>query len=326
MSVRQAWLPLPRWIPSVVGVALTSGISLLAIGAIGLPRWLDIGPEHGAEIRVQRAEALMRAATLDIARAKALAAGRRGETNAGTEGLIGSELTPLVTTLGALEAKRVSTSPAWARAVATELRAAGVRPGDIVAASFSGSFPGLNIAVMSACQALDARLIAVSSVTASSWGANEPGFTWPEMEVRLVRDGVLNPASVAVSPGGSDDRALDLEPEGQRLAHGIAARAARDLGARLLEPASFEESVSLRLAVFDEYRKGRSLAAFVNVGGATASLGESPAILRLRSGWIPPVPFDSSPHRGLVARMAERGVPVLHLLNIQDLALRWGIY
>jgi poly-gamma-glutamate system protein len=83
--------------------------------------------------------------------------------------------------------------------------------------------------------------------------------------------------------------------------------------------------VRARLAVFDEQRAGRPLAAFINVGGTEASLGQSPAILRLANGWLKPVSFDSSPERGLVARMAERGVPVLHLLNVRDLAVRWGI-
>jgi poly-gamma-glutamate system protein len=178
---------------------------------------------------------------------------------------------------------------------------------------------------MSACQALDIRLIAVSSVTASSWGATDAGFTWPEMEARLVAAGALQRVTVAVSAGGSGDRALDLEPEGRLLAREIAVRSARALRARLLEPASFDEAVRARLAVFDEQRAGRPLAAFINVGGTEASLGHSPAILRLVNGWLAPVPFDSSPERGLVARMAEGGVPVLHLLNVRDLAVRWGV-
>jgi len=48
-------------------------------------------------------------------------------------------------------------------------------------------------------------------------------------------------------------------------------------------------------------------------------------VLRLRSGFIPGVPFDFSPSRGLMARFAERGVPVLTLLNVRDLAVRWGV-
>jgi hypothetical protein len=48
-------------------------------------------------------------------------------------------------------------------------------------------------------------------------------------------------------------------------------------------------------------------------------------VLRLRSGLLPGIPFDFSNERGVMARMAERGVAVLTLLNIRDLALRWGV-
>jgi len=319
MSTRTAMIRLPPWIPTAVGVLLTTGLVVLAVGAVTIPRWLApraARTAEGREAAGDRAAMLWRHAVQEIARAKGVAAG---------EALIGTELTPLVTTLGEIEAKRLSASPAWPRILTSQIHGAGIKAGDVVAASFSGSFPGLNIAVMSACQALDIRLIAVSSVTASSWGATDAGFTWPEMEARLVAAGVLRRATVAVSAGGSGDRALDLEPDGRHLAREIAVRSARALGARLLEPASFSEAVRARLAVFDEQRAGRPLAAFINVGGTEASLGQSPAILRLANGWLKPVSFDSSPLRGLVARMAERGVPVLHLLNVRDLAFRWGV-
>jgi poly-gamma-glutamate system protein len=319
MSIRTGLVRLPSWVPAAVGILLTSGLAMLAVGAAALPHWLaprELGVATDVERSAARAEGLWRIAVQEIARARGVPPG---------EALLGGELTPLVTTLGEIEAKRLSASPAWARVLTSQIHGAGIKAGDVVAASFSGSFPGLNLAVMSACQALDIRLIAVSSVTASSWGATDAGFTWPEMEARLAAAGALRPVTVAVSAGGSGDRALDLEPEGRRLARAIAVRSARALHARLLEPANFAEAVSDRLAVFDEQRAGRPLAAYINVGGTEASLGQSPAILRLTNGWIEPGAFDSSPGRGLVARMAESGVPVLHLLNVRDLAMRWGI-
>jgi poly-gamma-glutamate system protein len=219
----------------------------------------------------------------------------------------------------------ISASPAWPRALVREFHRAGLRRGDVVAAAFSGSFPGINLAVMSASEAMGLRLIAVSSVTASSWGATEAGFTWPEVEARLVGAGILRRATVAVSAGGDSDRALDLDDDGRALAREIAARCARQLQARLIEPADFEAAVRARLDAFDTARGARPIAAFVNVGGTEAALGRSTAILKVRNGWIGATPFDASPGRGLVARMVEQGVPVLHVLNVRDLAVRWGI-
>ncbi|MCU0248941.1 MAG: poly-gamma-glutamate system protein [Vicinamibacterales bacterium] len=319
MSVRRGLLRVPSWVQTATGLALTAGLALVAAGAVVLPRWLA-APHASTPAEVERAAS---AAADRWQRAVNAVAAAKGVTPG--EALIGSEAGPLVTTLGEIEAKRLSASPAWPRALVREFHRAGLRPGDVVAASLSGSFPGINLAVMSASEAMGLQLIAVSSVTASSWGATDAGFTWPEVEARLVGAGILRRATVAVSAGGDSDRALDLDDDGQALAREIAARCARRLHARLIEPADFEASVRARLDAFDEARGTRPIAAFVNVGGTEAALGRSTAILKIRNGWIGATPFDSSPGRGLVARMVEQGVPVLHVLNVRDLAVRWGI-
>lgn len=328
MSIRTGLIPIPRWLQNAVGIALTTGIALAAVGAVALPpffRSLRPGASTGTASAAGRAERAWQAAADAIARAKVAEHLIPDTTAARREALLGAEMSPLVTTLGSIEAKRLTMSPKWAGAIVEQLVSKGVGRDDVVAAAFSGSFPALNLAVISACQAIGARLIAVSSVTASTWGANEPGFTWPEMEARLIAEGTMRAASVAVSPGGSGDRARDLDPDAQRLAHAIAARMAGRLGATLLEPATLHDAIESRLAVFDRSRNGRLIAAFINVGGTEASLGDSTAILTIASGWVPAGVFDESPDRGLVARMAERGVPVLHVLNVRELAARWGI-
>ena len=318
MTVRRGLVRLPSWTQIAIGVSLTAGLAMIAIGGVALPRWLAPRlPAAPADV-----EQAALSATERWQRAVDAVAAARGV--APDEALLGSELGPLVTTLGAIEAKRVSVSPAWPGALVREFDRAGLRRGDVVAASFSGSFPGINLAVMSAAQAMGLRLIAVSSVTASSWGATDPGFTWPELEARLVAAGTVRRATVAVSAGGDGDRALDLDDEGRSLANEIAARCARQLQAQLLEPPGFDESIRARFGAFDAARAGQPIAAFVNVGGTEAALGRSTAILKVQNGWIG-APFDSSPGRGLVARMAEQGIPVLHVLNVRDLALRWGI-
>jgi len=272
------------------------------------------------------AESTFRAAVATIARAKR-DAGVAAEPAAGpgASPLIGAELTPLVTTLGSLEAKRVASSPAWARVMVEQLAARGVGRGSYVTAGFSGSFPGLNLAVITACQALGADLVAVSSVTASTFGASEPGFTWPEMEAHLVRNGLVTRATVAVSVGGANDRGEDLEPEAMELARQILARSTADLGARMLRPTSFQQAVAERLALYRAHARGRPIALYVNSGGTDASLGRSESVLRLQSGFVRPGRFDQSRDRGVVAHMAELDVPILMLLNIRDLALRWGV-
>jgi poly-gamma-glutamate system protein len=238
---------------------------------------------------------------------------------------LGDELTPLVTTLGSLEAKRLAANPDWARVLTLRLYEAGVRSNSVVAAGCSGSFPGLNLALACACQALGAELIAISSVTASTWGANQPGFTWPEIEARLASAGLLRPASVAVSVGGQGDMALDLEPPARLRAQAIQRAACAALGATALTPTSLRDSVEQRLQLYQRQAHGRRITLYVNVGGTEASLGESAAALRLRSGFVPAKPFDLSPGRGVIGRFAEQGVPTLSLLHVEGLAFRWGV-
>ena len=309
-------------VATAVFLAVPTSVTPRNVGLPDAPRAAGATVAH-LEERAARAERTMREAESALSAAKR-AAGVASEAGADTSGLIGGEWTPLVTTLGSLEAKRIAANPVWAAVLTRQMAAAGVGPGDLVAAGFSGSFPGLNLAVMAAADALGADVIAISSVTASTWGANQPGFTWPEMECRLA-PALFRRSTIAVTAGGADDSVRDLEPEGRQLAQSIRDATAQCLGAAALQPAGFEDAVQQRLSAYRRAANGRAIVLYVNVGGTSASLGESPAVLRLKSGFVAPAPFDRSDRRGVMARFAEQGVRVLTLLNVRDLAVRWGI-
>jgi poly-gamma-glutamate system protein len=84
--------------------------------------------------------------------------------------------------------------------------------------------------------------------------------------------------------------------------------------------------VGTRILAFERAAGSRPLTAFVNVGGSQASLGRSPAILQLPGGWVrAALPAADDADGGLITRMAGRGIPVLHLLNVRTLALKWGV-
>jgi poly-gamma-glutamate system protein len=87
----------------------------------------------------------------------------------------------------------------------------------------------------------------------------------------------------------------------------------------------FRESVEERLALYKSEAKERRISLYVNIGGSQASMGEGSAVLELSSGFIEARSFDLGANRGVMARMMEEGVPVLSLLNVKDLGLRWGI-
>ena len=228
-------------------------------------------------------------------------------------GMIGLPYTGITTTSGALEAKRTTAWPDMAALCVRMLFEAGVRPGDTVGAGFSGSFPGMNLAVVAACESMGVELVCISSVGASTYGANNPELTFPEMMYRLKQDGLIGTGSAAVTMGGYRDIGSDMDEE---LAGQIRQRLA-DLGMYLIEEADFQANLNLRETI---YRKEGPIDCFVAVGGNVTSLGQGEAGVSLGQGVLHPersLRIDAS--SGLVQRYLAGGVPVINLLNIKKL-------
>jgi poly-gamma-glutamate system protein len=241
---------------------------------------------------------------------------------AGT-GIIGDEFTPLTTSLGDVDAKRASANPAFAAALVRYFDRAGLASGDVVAVGASGSFPGLILATLSAARALGLEPIVVYSIGSSMYGANLPGFTFVDMLGRLRQDGMLPYTLAAVSPGGDGDsgRGVLFDEEG-----GALAAEARRSGLAVVEAASLADNIARRLRIYEAAAGGRPIRAFVNVGGASASFGDTPASLSFPNGLVLKAPAPpSSATRGLVFEFAARGVPVVHLLHVRGLARENGI-
>jgi poly-gamma-glutamate system protein len=234
-------------------------------------------------------------------------------------GLVGEEMSPLVTTLGSLSAKRVATNPAFAAVVVDLLRQAGVHPGDVVAVGLSGSLPGLNLAVLSAASVLRVEPIIISSVGTSQWGATEVTFTWLDIERALTEARVFPFRSVAASKGGGVGENFLLE-EGRRYAE----EAIRRSGVRDLQAASLPEAVRLHLAVYREAARGSPIRAFVNVGGSSVNVGRCDSS-RIPPGLVRRLPACEERLQGLVHHLARLGVPVIHLLQVKQLARRYGV-
>ena len=163
-------------------------------------------------------------------------------------GLIGAAMTPATSTAGRLSAKRISANPNFAAVVVTFLKRAGLKPGDTVAIGYSGSFPGLNIAVEAAVQTLELRPIGISSAAASQWGANLPNFLWLDMERTLYDQGKIGFRSRAASLGGVEDRGLGMSDETQQtLRKGIARN-----GLATIEGGNFTQSVDERMQLYQD--------------------------------------------------------------------------
>ncbi len=239
---------------------------------------------------------------------------------AGT-GLVGPEFSPITNARGDLEAKLTSLNPNFAALVVQYCRRAGLRPGDPVAVALSGSFPGLNIAVYAALEALELRPVVITSVGASMWGANDPAFTWLDMEALFARRGIFRTRTGLASYGGGDDTGRGLSPEGRRL---IAAACERN-GVPLLDAANVEASIARRMAFYSEKARGRRYRLYVNVGGGVASIGDDRNKLLLPRGLAFDIGSHNFPRKGTLILMAEQGVPVIHLLSTNELAQEHGL-
>lgn len=231
-------------------------------------------------------------------------------------GMIGEPYTFITTTSGALEAKRTTADPDMAALLVQMLHEAGIRPGDTVGAGFSGSFPALNLAVLSACAAMDVRIVYIASVGASTYGANQPELTFPDMALRLAGEGLI-PAPDAFSMGGYRDCGLDMDPE---LAGAIRARL-EESGIPMLYTEDFEENIEARMELYEN--KG-PIDCFIGVGGNLTTIGRGEDTVPY--GLVRPYSVKRAGEgSGLMELYNAAGLPVLHLLNIKRLVADYGL-
>ncbi len=302
--------------PRTCSLALTFALAVagwLAVQAFGLSRMPHPRRDAMREAtdRAERAFAVVDS----VKRAEGLAF--PADSPVPWRALLGEDYTPLTTTLGAREAKEVSTNPAWAALLVRLLDEAGVAAGDTVALLVSGSFPALALATAAAVEALGAESLVMSSLGASSYGANVRGATWLDIESWVSRPGVLDLRSTLVTAGGENDIGGGLPIEGVAE----LAETARRHG-RTLPP---YPDLAAAIAARGERLARARPAAVVNIGGGQAALGRCPHAAILPVGPWPGSAGCDCPERGALTRIAARGAPLIHLLEVRRLAARYGL-
>lgn len=232
-------------------------------------------------------------------------------------GIIGRTMTSITSKPANLRAKQMSVHPQFPAIVVETLVAAGVRRGDTIAVGWTGSFPGLNIALAAAIESLELRALPIASIAASQYGANEPSLTWPDMEADLYRAGLIHFRSLAATIGGPADCGRGMNDDALELARAGAQR--NDLP--MLSVRRLRESIDLRMSLIDEAAKNARIAAYVNVGGGVASCGGSDCVFDVGNSIGQGDPLVDC----VMQRFAERDVPVIHLARPLVLAERFGI-
>ncbi len=298
-------------------LALLALIALCSLGAVGAfqshIQQDDFQMKLAAAERAHRAFELIRNARV-----------RRGyPVDPGTDpaqtGLIGIAASPVTSSSGWLPAKQITANPNFAAVVVEYLKRLDVQKGDLVAIGQSGSFPALNVAVMAAAETLELEPLAITSTAASDWGANIPELMWPDMERLLYDNGVIRSRSLAASMGGVEDRGLAMTDEGRRLVLSAIERN----GLSLLPSFSFEDAITKRMRLYDEAAEGRPIRAYINVGGGAVSVGRHQGKITYKSGVN--LPVAKAPVDSVIGRFLDRGVPVIHLVRVHNIAEAQGL-
>jgi poly-gamma-glutamate system protein len=244
------------------------------------------------------------------------------EEDSAQTGLIGEEYSPITTTLGSLRSKLISANPDFAALIVRWLWTVGVKNGDKIAVSMSGSFPALNLAVYAAIETMHLHAVIISSLGASSWGANQPNMTWADIERLLKEKGMITHGSAAMSMGGTGDWGGGLTKEGKE----ILAQKLEASGVQFLEPEFLDQAVAKRLLLYGNLSQ---YICYINVGGGQAVLGRGPGGRALPTGLIKRLP-KSDPHYsgevdGVIFYFLRHKIPVIHMLEIPSIARHWGI-
>jgi poly-gamma-glutamate system protein len=240
------------------------------------------------------------------------------ETDPARSGLIGTLVTPVTSDAGDLNAKQTSVNPNFAAVIVTLLARARVREGDRVAVSFSGSFPALNICVLSAISAMKLKPVIISGASGSQWGANDPNFLWIDMETFLNKKGFFPFRSEMASIGGRNDRGKEMTDKGRELI--LQAIKRNDLA--ILEAKTIRENVDRRIAL---YFRDRPPSVFINVGGGIAAAGVRTYKVFMKPGLLSQEVPGAENLDSVIARFLREQIPVIHLGNIRQLAEHYGL-
>ncbi|GMN90270.1 poly-gamma-glutamate system protein [Francisella sciaenopsi] len=187
-------------------------------------------------------------------------------------GLIGLSMTEITTDSGDLYAKRSSVNPNMAAIFVQWLSQLNLQEGDTVAVQETGSYPALDIAMLSAIKTLKLKPLIIFSAGASQFGANRPGFTWPDIYRNLVEKGIFDFDVLGITLGGSHDNGYGMTP-GAILKLNDAIKRNNFKVINIPYKDSTNTSVAKRLEMYKEAAGDDTIKAYINVGGNMASIG-----------------------------------------------------
>jgi poly-gamma-glutamate system protein len=241
------------------------------------------------------------------------------ENDPNETGLVGGPFSLITTDEGDLDAKLTTLDPNFSAVIVDLMYQLNLQRNDTVAVLMTGSMPGANIAVLTACKALGLFPISISSLGASQWGANQVDFTWLDMEKILFDKGFISSTSIAASIGGRNDMGRLLSPQGRSI---ILENINRH-NIPVIKKKRLAENINERMDYFKKYQSIDSYKAVINVGGGVASLGTSFNLKLLPPGVVNRSSINTIGNpggiEGVFSKFINSNVLGLHVLNIRPL-------
>jgi len=229
--------------------------------------------------------------------------------------LIGKKFGPITIDNAHLSEKQTSLNPNLSALFIDLLKNSKLQKGDSVAISMTGSYPGLNIAMLSACKVLDLKPVIISSVGSSQWGANSPNFTWLDMENILREEKIFSYKSVAASIGGKSDIGKNIGDNGRDI-----------LWASIYNnniPLIYEDSLALNISKRIEYYSTHSplktFKAYINIGNNSASIGRGVNAELIPQGVSTSTELTDIYGDSVVKTFAQRNISIIHIHDLHEL-------
>ena len=146
-----------------------------------------------------------------------------------------------------------------------------------VAIAFSSSFPGANIAVLSACRAMNIEPVIITSLSGSNYGAiSYDEFSWLDMEKILIDQKIFPSTfqSKAVSVGKGSDIGIGLDSQSIAKIKENIKKYDIDFIFRENET-DLSYYIDARMNIYDLKNDFAPYDLFINVGGGHASIGSN---------------------------------------------------
>ncbi len=222
--------------------------------------------------------------------------------------MIGPEYTGITTTLGSLESKTTAANPNFSSVIYKYINEMDLETGDSIAINVSGSFPSLNIQAIMAVEAMGYEPVIMASIGSSTHGATDHEFTYLDMENYLFKKGIIRHQSILISPGGDGDMGRNMDLAVME----VIVERLKGLGYNYVEEEDYFKNVENRVSLYGDVK------AFINVGGNFVSLIENDI------GYFDGYGLLNNSYniadKGLIGYYLSRNIPVLHLLNIKQIA------